>query len=295
MKPRLLLHCLAGVAILATRASAVTLLSDNFSDGDHTNQNLPTSGAWYAAHAGSTTLSTNGTQQNLLSDSPAASNSQVWTTFANTTIAQGETLTASFNFDVSGGANGGVSDGAFRIGLFNVTTPVTANINGGIANANWNGATGYSAFVDVSPSLNTVATSTLRQRTGASDTLWAAAATTGLTTNVSGDETVYTGLTNNVATDPLRFLATLSLTRTGADSLNVLLTISGGGITNTHTLSATDGSGIASTFNTFSVFSGTSSAQDIAIDNVVITVVPEPSVLFTAALAPILLGFRRRR
>lgn len=294
MKPRTFLPFLAGAVILATQASAVTLLDDNFSRSDHTNPNLPNSGAWYAAHAGSTTLGINSTQQNLLSDAVNASNSQVWTTFSSTTINQGETLTVSFNFDLSGGSNSGVTDGAVRIGLFNVTTPVTSNLTSTIASPNWNGATGYSAFVDVSPATSTTATSTLRQRNLTSDTLWAAAATTGLTTTVGGDGTVYTGTTNNVSTDPLRFLATFSLTRTGADTMDILLTISGGGITNTHTVSATD-TGITSSFNTFSFFSGTSSAQDLAIDNVVVSVIPEPSVLLTAALAPIFLGIRRRR
>ena len=294
MKPQFLLLTFCGSLGLLSPACAVTLLNDDFSDGNRSNQSLPNSAAWNSAHGVSTALSTNGGQQNLLSDAPSAGNNQVWATFGSTTLDIGDTINASFNFDVSGGSNGNATaDGSLRIGLFNVGTPVTSDLNGTIANSSWNGATGYSAFVDVSPSFDTTATSTLRQRTGANDTLWAGGATSTLSTTLVGDGTIYTGLTNNLTTDPLRFLASLSITRTAADSISLTLTITGPGTS--QTLTATDASGTATTFNTFSFFTGTTVAQDFAIDNVVVTVVPEPSGILAAALAPILLGLRRKR
>ncbi|WAC18036.1 hypothetical protein OVA24_12380 [Luteolibacter sp. SL250] len=274
-------------------SAGTVLLSDDFSDG---NRTAP---AWYYAQgqAGST-LTTNGTRQNLLLDAASRNNAQVWTTFAGTTLNIGHTLSVSFNFDATGGI-ASADDGPFRIGFFNVGSPVNADINNGIGNPSWNGATGYGAFADIhaDAAVDTSPESTLRQRTGASDTLWAGAASpvSFTTTLTPSDSSHSVGSTANLAADDLRYLVTFSLTRTGSDTMDLFYQMRDTSNNIISTMNATDGSGIVSSFNTFSVFTGTSVGQDFAIDNVVISVVPEPSSILVFALAPFLTAYRRRR
>ncbi|MBX3743383.1 MAG: hypothetical protein KF712_20525 [Akkermansiaceae bacterium] len=277
----------------ALPVTATVLLSDDFSDGNRTSP------AWYYAQGlTGTTLTTNGARQNLLLNAATRNNAQVWTTFSGTTLNIGETLSVSFNFDATGGILS-ADDGPFRVGFFNVSTPVNADKNSGISDPNWSAATGYGAFADIhaDTAIDTTPESTLRQRTGTSETLWAGAASPiSLTTTLTPANSSHSiGSTANLATDDLRYLITFSLTRTGADSMNLFYQMRDTSGNIISTMTATDGSGIATNFNTFSIFTGTSVAEDFAIDNVVISVVPEPSVFLSAIIAPAFLVFRRRR
>ncbi len=291
MKP--FLPIILALSATGLPATATVLLSDDFSDGNRTSP------AWYYAQGlTGTTLTTNGANQNLLLNATTRNNAQVWTTFSVTTLNIGETLSVSFNFDASGGL-GSADDGPFRVGFFNVGTPVNADKNSSIAELNWNGATGYGAFADIhaDTAIDTSPESTLRQRTVANQTLWAGSASpiTFTTTLTPANASHSVGSTANLTTDTLRYLVTFSLTRTGADSMDLFYQMRDTNNNIISTMTATDGSGIDTSFNTFSVFTGQTVAEDFAIDNVVISIVPEPSSILTAALAPLLAAFRRRR
>ncbi|RYD37258.1 MAG: hypothetical protein EOP87_03890, partial [Verrucomicrobiaceae bacterium] len=207
---------LSGTALPAT---ATVLLSDDFSDGNRTSP------AWYYAQgsAGST-LTTNGGQQNLLLNTATRGNAQVWTSFSSTTLNIGDTLSVRFNFDATGGL-GSADDGPFRVGFFNVGTPVNADKNSSIADPSWLNATGYGAFADIhaDTAIDSSPESTLRKRTGASETLWARAASTApfTTTLTPADSSYSVGSTADLGTDALRYLITLSLTRNGEDSIDL--------------------------------------------------------------------------
>ncbi len=273
-------------------ATATVLLSDDFSDGNRTSP------AWYYAQGlTGSTLTTNGARQNLLLNATTRNNAQVWTTFSATTLNIGETLSVSFNFDARGGINS-ADDGPFRVGFFNVATPVYADKDSGIDNSNWSGATGYGAFADIhaEAAIDSSPESTLRRRTGNSTTLWAGGSHTTLTTTLTPANSSHSiGSTANLETDALRYLITFSLTRTGADSVDLFYQMRDTSNNIISTMTATDGSGALTTFNTFSVFTGLTVAEDFAIDNVVISVIPEPSSILATALTPLLAAFRRRR
>jgi len=267
------------------------LVTDTFSDGDRT-----TNAAWYYAvgSGAPTSVNTNGTQQNLYVNASSRSNAQVWTTFSSTTIAVGQTLRVSMNFDVSGGS-GNSGDAPLRVGFYNVASPVAADQDGGITNANWSEATGYAAFVSAAAgSTLTGSTTNFRQRTDANNTLWAGGAHTGITSNVSGTVPAVLGGDADLTTSPLRYTLGYTMTRTGADSMDLFYSLSdaNGQI---HSISGSAASGIESTFNTFSFFTGAAAAEDFAIDNVTVELVPEPGVALLGAAAGMLLLQLRKR
>jgi len=291
MKP--LLPAILAISATALQATGTILLSDDFSNGNRTSP------AWYYAHgAAGATLTTNGARQNLLLDAAGSNNAQVWTTFTTTALNVGQTLSVSFNFDASG-AGGSADDGPFRVGLFNITNPVNTDKNSSIADTSWNSATGYGAFVDIHGGaiIDTTPESTLRQRNGGiSDTLWAGAAHTSFATTLTPVDASYSiGSSANLTTDPLRYFVTFSLSRTGTEAIDLFFEMRDQSNNLVSRMNSTDTSGLVTSFNTFSVFTGLTVAQDFAIDNVVISIVPEPSTLLAAGLAPLLLTFRRRR
>ena len=286
----------SAIALSAGPLGAATLLNDSFADGSYTNQSLPSSSAWYYANTAGTVTASAATNVYIL-DNNASGSLQTWTYFTDSgsqALAVGETLSVTFNFDLMGTVPTTVTDGALRFGLFDSGgTRVTANQTGSIANSNWNTDTGYSAFVNVN-SLSSDVSSNLRQRaSGISDTLWAAAATTTLSSSAPG--VIDLGSTSDFST--LRYSATLSLTRSSSTQVDLLTTIkSSDGSTTYFSLTGSDTSGLTTTFDTFSIFIGQTVAQDFAIDNVNINIVPEPATwgLLAFGLAATM-AFRRRR
>ena len=239
----------SAIALSAGPLGAATLLNDSFADGSYTNQSLPSSSAWYYANTAGTVTASAATNVYIL-DNNASGSLQTWTYFTDSgsqALAVGETLSVTFNFDLMGTVPTTVTDGALRFGLFDSGgTRVTANQTGSIANSNWDTDTGYSAFVNVN-SLSPAVSSNLRQRDGTSTTLWAAGATTTLSSSAPG--MIDLG-TNGDGFTTLRYAATLSLTRSSLNQVDLLTTIkSADGNTTYFSLTGSDTSGLTTTLN----------------------------------------------
>ena len=261
---------LPACCFLAAAASlgAQTLLNDDFSDGDRTNQALPNSGAWYFG-SGVATGSSTVTDGVLQLDNGTASNLQAWTYFTPATpltLNLRESITVHFTFTITQpGTGGALSTGpSVRFGLTNSTTRVTADKLSGITDANWNSLKGYSAWVNANSS-TTATTSALRQRTGSNDTFWAGGAHTDVASFTAVPNAVLTLVTGTP------YDVTFQVTRTAASSVHLSTLIKQGANT-VLTMEGSDEDDILTTFDTFGIFTGTGPARSYSLDGVTVVI-----------------------
>jgi hypothetical protein len=270
------------VAVIAGFASgslhAQVLLNDTFSDNERSTQNLPTSAAWYVGGSSGATTSAATGQLVTTTGTSAGANTNLAAYFTTSgspqTLLVGETVTLSFSVSFAGASFVPAAD-AFRFGLFNsggnrVTTDLTTG-NG--ADAAFNSWTGYSAWVPVGNVTSTSAA--IRERTGTSTTLYAGGANPPLAT------VAYTANTLQLSTT---YTGNLSITR---NTSNSTISFDLGGVTT----SFSDTTGNYFTFDSVAFF-GTGGAfgtnGTFTLDNVSVSVVPEPS---TALFAGVGIGF----
>lgn len=296
---------LVAALALASSVSAQTLLDDDFSDLDRTNQSLTSSSQWVTISPSSTLVATSG----ALVQTVGSGNRAFYTYFTDSapaSLAIGSTLTASFDFTFSGANAVSSTANALRLGLLNsfgtdtddngTTTATRATTDGaGISAGNMPYASGY--FFSLSAAPTAAGGITAWERTdnatqGVLNTSYAASLTTG-------------GSDLNFVTGNL-YAASLSVTRTAADGVLVTLAFTGdfvdagsATVATTQTLSATDTSGATYTFDTLAFFAGTNLASSITLDNVSVSVsaVPEPATcaVLAGALALGFAALRRRR
>lgn len=271
-----LLALLSLFAVPASRA-AIVYMDDPFTDGDKTNGLDPNDTTWFLNNTTSSSLSVASdpviNSGNALRLNATASFRKFFGSFGAVTLAQGETLQLSFDYRFHEAASGA---GLFRFGLYN---------NGGSApNADGSPADnddfGYAAITN--PGAD-VSNGTSVNSEIAGDAALGGSAPSGLI--VFGT----TGASVNVGTT-LPGNAVFSITRNFDDSLTVSSSING--------QSAASGtittSPITYTFHHAVIGLG-SSASDFSVDNVNVSVIPEPSCLLLSALGLAAAASRRRR
>ena len=164
---------------------AQTLLDDTFADGSRTNQNLPTSAAWYlrgnatslAASPGQMTYTSNGNVSNIVG----------YFTGSGTpyTLSVGETMTLSMSLSLS---NVPDIDNVFRFGLFNSGGSQINSDSTNFLSSSFNAYDGYSVWFNPSA---TSAAYTIRDRIGTNDAIFSSSSSVnsvlGATTNASID------------------------------------------------------------------------------------------------------------
>lgn len=128
--------------LCVVHVNAVVVLDDYFTDGNRSNQSVPSSSAWFYSGTPASNL-------------VAASSSLQWTTttsslilshFTSQTVATGESITLQFSTVVSGPIVG-IQSG-LRVGLFNSGGSQISADGYGISNILFQGYAGYGAFVD---------------------------------------------------------------------------------------------------------------------------------------------------
>jgi hypothetical protein len=291
-------HLLVGLLpILPFGAAAqTTLLNDSFVDLDRTNQALPESAAWYyGAHhatAANAFTSLNASSGSLVWDHSNAGNnsfSAIWAYLTPSgspvSLLEGETIRLTFDVSFSGGSFS-TSGNAFRFSLFNsggnrVSQDFAGTSEAGIAfGTTFSGWRGYEATLPVNTTANATADFILRERTGSGNGL-----------NTSGN---WTTLAGSTVAEPLFAASTtysgvLEITRvpTGAEVR--------AGIANVFTPAVIDTASPFLSFDTVQFFSLDSLSHDITLDNIQVSVVPEPSSAAVVAFGAVALLLRRRR
>jgi len=273
MKSRIIsrLTVLAAVFASAQLASATVVFTDTFDSG---------TGAW---HTGGT-LGTLANDSQQLSWTPGAATGMrqvIGRSFATQTIAVGEEIEFTFDYTRTAG-----NLGILRVGLFNLTDPISANDWANDSDNAWNG---YYTFIRSS-------TSNLA-RVDFQDGMAVPGGGTGLNSSITngptfagGDMTVTAG-GGDFSTVALntQYQGRYLITRTET-GIETLFTLSQG--------STTLYSVAANTTMTFSDFNTAAirvSEGTVLFDNMQVTFIPEPSAALLGGLGLLTLLLRRRR
>ncbi len=274
-------------ALSAQHALGQTLLDDQFTDNDRTNQSLTTSAKWTVGGVVASGAAAGGVYQvNAGLNGNQNRNFETTAYFTDSgtiTLANiGDKLTLTF--DATFTLRGSAADNALRFGLFNSQgTRVTAdNTTANGADAAFNNDLGYSLWANGLQSGDTV----LYERTGTDDTLMASSANTQ----------IGTGGTNSSLLNGTSTSASFSLERT-ASGLLITSSIGGGTVSFTDTTVSTYSFDMIQIFGAGSTFSDNgSNSGNIVLDNVQVVLVPEPTA-FAMLLGSlgIVTIFRRRR
>jgi hypothetical protein len=271
-KNLLFLYALGTQSVFAT-----TLLTDDFSDGNRTS--TPNGGNWYSVGTNTVTFPDGG-----MNVAPGgAINRSMQTTFSPASLAVGDSITATLDLRFTDTIPD--LDRGFRIGLFNSNgTSLTSDDTVGNATTLASNVdnSGYWVGLSTGP---THKSTYMYYDTAAANFMSISAPAVNLGTEFNF------GAINDAAVHS--FSLAIARTSTGYDfTFAVSGTLAGisptGFASRTYTGTSTD------TFDTFAIMTN-SSALDYTIDNVAITVIPEPGplgLLALGGLAPIL---RRRR
>lgn len=290
-------------AISSTSLGQIVLLNETFSDLERSSNSLPSSAQWtFGAHnatAANAFASLDASSGALVWDhsitTPTAANSfsAIWAHFTEAgspiTLAVGETITLTFDVSFSTAGAFINSSGGFRFALFNsagirTATDLAGTNETGIASGNtFSGWRGYEGQTPIS-NVETGATGTndflTRERGGTGNGLFSSANWTPLASSAVAEPlfasaTTYQGFLNIGRTD------------TGA--------VIQAGINGKVTNSFLDTSSPFVSFDTVAFFVLDGVSKDVTIDNVNISVVPEPSTSWILGVAALGLIRRRRR
>lgn len=292
-------HFLCGLAstILfgaAASTGAQVLLDDDFSDLSRTDQNLPNSSAWWFRTASGTTPSPTlsaATGALVYTKAGTASSVNLYTYFtpeAATDLSVGQTLTVSLSFSMSNIVD---SPGGVRFGLFNsfnpapptTTTRIGSDGTGSTMSAAVSGYRGYSVWFNPSA---TTSNYEIRKRTANSTTLFDSGVNPVL--GASGSASI-----GMVANTPISL--SLSITRISGTELSIFSSVNGIELTRIDTPASNFG------FDSFAMQFASNlpgNGNTITIDNISVTVVPEPSavgLLGVGALGTAMMLRGRRR
>lgn len=293
-----LLSLLAASSLIAVTAQAQTIVDDNFADLDRTKTGALDADWWSSSSTSGNSVEIDATGLGLVS---GTSGRGIHATFTPTTLAIGDTITATVNFTTPTTIGSGASPFRFAWMDFNnagLAADLLSASGAGNENPLYVGQPGYMVDLDV----NTGATSDFQFREhDTASTLGRFLGTTTEWINLgsSAPDLGYTFAANS----PYTVTYAISLTVTGM-TLNVSL-IDGA---STYSYSAEDTSGLANNFGMFGIWVnsnifGSTTASDpdngITLTNfkVELTTVPEPAT-YAAILGLAVLGFvayRRRR
>lgn len=281
-----------GAAIATSTASplaAVTLLNDTFSDNERATQSLTGSAEWAFSNSGASNSNTSlSASTGALVYTATTSSGQFSTAYfapsgSPVGLADGESITLSFNFSLSSIVN---NEDGLRFGIFNSNSTRFAT---GFSSAELdltNAAvheptTGYLAAANPGATAGTSTFSVREKFTNSGTTPFSNSGVVG-----TNNTAAYLGLA--AATT---YSAMFSITRSGA---NAVLSSTINGITQTGT---DTGASAGFNFDQISIFTNSAPVPTNAtftIDNVNVTVVPEPSVALLGALGTLALLRRRR-
>ena len=240
-------------AFSAVKIPVTVILDDTFSTGVRTNQNPPTSSAWWTSASGSLTSVVNNM---TLSVSGNAIETLTYFTPDSTSppvqLNVGDTLTATFTLTFSGVPPNGSSSQGFRFGVFDFAdgnnVPKRVSGDGGFGSSSQGtGVQGYALFGKVYGSFSDATPIDIRKRISLSD---------GSLLGTSGD---FTSLAkDNLSTSTNSFGGFANLTpytlqfvfqRTGASSMVITITWSNTVTGATLSDSATDNSAVNFSFD----------------------------------------------
>lgn len=292
MKTRLLASCCA--LGLASSLGAQSVFTDNFADANRTG--------WFSSAGPSTLTVTDGAMRQ---DTGGSGRSVVTYISAGTVVlAVGESLTASFDLRLVGpagtlfaDANG--ANNQLRFGLF-YSGGGTRVISDNFGSASYPGGAAYNfASQDGYASLTTLheqgknsdgsqASTSIRDRTGSNTAL--ISTTTGYTTLGSS---IVPPVTFQIDTT---YTGSMTITRT-ASGVDISVAYTGGAFGTNYAFSRSDTTDAVFQFDMLAFHVNSNVATAFTLDNVAVSVIPEPSTY--AALAGLLaLGFvawRRRQ
>ncbi len=254
------------IALVGTIQSQgmTTLFSDDFSDGNRDG--------WFFFTSGSADSEVAGNAYRF--NTSGSSNGAAISYFTPATLSIGQTLTFSFQVSTS---NASVQQGnSLRFGIFN-SGGTTSRISTDLTVSNdtaFNNDVGYAGFHSFQgPNIEELR----RRNSGSSNTFWTNSAYSALATGSAS--------TGNNSNDTF-YTASIVLDYTAADSMTV--SSSFGSVTRTNTVTSP-----ITTFDAVSVFADGNNGA-LTIDNVLVTVVPEPSSILLGAIGSLCLLRRRR-
>ncbi len=282
--------CSAALMLTVSVAStqATVLLNDTFSDNERATQSLTGSAEWAFSNSGaSNTNSSLSAATGALVYTSTTSSAQSATAYFTTagspvTLADGQTITLTFDFSLSSIVN---VDQGLRFGIFNSNgTRFASGFSGTMqpfSNVGVNGpTTGYLAYVNPGATSGTSTYSVREEFTGGATPF---SSTLAVGTN---NTAAYLGLVADTT-----YSAIFSITRSGADAV-LSSTING------ITQSGTDvGASAGFSYDEISIFTASTTVPasgTFTLDNVNVTVIPEPTAAMLGALGTLALLRRRR-
>jgi polygalacturonase len=209
----------------ALKIPATLILDDTWSTGVRTNQNPPTSSAWWTSSVGSL-AATNG-NMTLTVGANAIETVTYFTTDSNSPPIQlniGDTLTATFKFIPSGIPQAGSSSQGFRFGLFDFAdgnnSPLRVSSDGFGSSSQGSSVAGYALFGKFYGKFSDATPIDIRKRINLSDT--SLLGTSGDFTSLAKDTLTTNGFGGfaNLTPYSLQFV----LQRTGLNSLVITIT-----------------------------------------------------------------------
>ncbi len=271
-----------GMLPITLFAAPVVYLDDNFNDNDRSNENLPSSGAWYRSFNNLSMVEVSTGDYALKNAPTSATVRHAATYFAPVatpvTLAAGETLTLSL--DVTPTSK--TPDDAFNVFRFALLDSGSARVSGDNNNPKLTLNGGYGFFS------NTQDSRTILWTRSNSNEAYLLSSTTGWGSSF-GDQTASSGL---AMVQDTTYTITTEIERLADGNVSIDYTVSDG--TDSYTLSYLDDTHQYYSFDTFAVAWGGAFGEG-NIDNVSITVIPEPAAIgLLGAGAAAMLLIRRK-
>jgi len=262
---------LLSCAPLAFAQSAVqtVIINDTLADGERAIASLPESAQWFSSSSASTLTVTNET---LAFSTLSTAGRHALAHFPAKTLALGESLELSFDFQTSAGFVDQAS--GLRFGLFSTNGAAAV-----VADGTNNGLTyiGYAVTTNGNPTAGGNNPTVLRKRSSTPNQLLTS---TGSYTSVGNTGGVFAAFVAGVT-----YRATLTIERLEGDTARLTVRYTGGTLP-TYTLTAVDTLPAVTTFDTLAIAIGSSNSvaatTQFAMDNVsVIHIGPTPAAITT--------------
>ncbi len=261
MKKSLLLPAIFLLAPFVAPAGAAVIYSDNFSDG---NRN-----GWYAftATGGTATV-----PSDAMVLTQGTGSTAVISYFTPTTLTPGQTMTLTFDFQTSSTGSADIRFGLFNSQGSQINTDLAAT-----SNAAFNNDLGYGGFQFLNSGDQE---QRIQRRNSGNDTFWTTATFSNLVNSIS----TITLAANTMSS------ATLTIDYVSLGNMTISTDFAG----TTRTVNIT--SNIITTFDSVSIFRQGGNSSTLTVDNVVVSVVPEPSTwALLAGAGTFVMILRRRR
>jgi len=274
MKKFVLSIALAAFAAFTTVGNTAVIFTDTFTSGTAADA------GYYRFGTTGTTLAVAGADLDFTTDGTAASRSGVIKSFTAQTLAVGDSIT--FSFDITSRSLASLQSNAFRWSIGNLGNP--SPVTGAPVTADLTSAAPFSSGSRIFHSFSA----------STSDTAGYGGIINGQSSPVVNTSiAAYVGFAGPVSVGQTGVTSvSLTIDRTGTDSYSISQTAFGSSDTGTITGAVAD----ANIFNTIAFSMNNAGALNFSLDNVQVSVVPEPAtwVLLTGSLTALVV-FRRRR